>query len=146
MPYISVIEKTLGNLKVQKSETSTTCTSEKFSTTLFNKLLMNAQNNCSSVPQGRRHSEVLKKFGLSVWLTGGSSAYKLLHANMPEGFPSLSTVEREAKKRYTVPCEGEFLFDKLLAHLEAYSAERIVSISEDATRVVSRVEYLVIRL
>lgn len=102
---------------------------------------MNAQNNCSSVPQGRRHSEVLKKFGLSVWLAVGSSAYKLLHANMPEGFPSLSTVEREAKKRYTVPCEGEFLFDKLLAHLEAYSAERIVSISEDATRVVSRVEY-----
>ena len=49
--------------------------------------------------------------------------------------------EREAKKRYTVPCEGEFLFDKLLVHLEAYSAERIVSISEDATRVVSRVEY-----
>ena len=33
----------------------------------------------------------------------GPSAYKLLHANMPEVLPSLSTVERDAKKRYTVP-------------------------------------------
>ena len=71
----------------------------------------------------------------------GPSAYKLIHANMPEAFPSLSTVEREASKRYHPLKEGEFLFDKLAAHLDAYNAPRMISISEDATRVVSRVEY-----
>lgn len=60
---------------------------------------------------------------------------------MPEAFPSLSTVEREANRRYSPLAEGEFMFDKLLAHLEGYNAEKIVSISEDATRVISRVEY-----
>ena len=36
---------------------------------------------------------------------------------------------------------AQFLFDQLVAHLEAYSASRVVSISEDATRVIPRVEY-----
>ena len=114
---------------------------KKYSTELFNKLLTTAMNNCSLLPTGRRHSETIKKFSLSLWLIVGPAAYKLLHANMPEALPSLSTVERDAKKRYTVPGEGEFQFDKLVAHLEAYNAERIVSISEDATRVIKRVEY-----
>ena len=60
---------------------------------------------------------------------------------MPEAFPSLSTVEGEANRRYSPQAEGEFIFDKLLAHLEGYNAEKIVSISEDTTRVISRVEY-----
>ena len=34
----------------------------KFSTTLFKKLMTNAQNNCASVPKGRRHSEIMKNF------------------------------------------------------------------------------------
>ena len=60
---------------------------------------------------------------------------------MPEALPSLSTVKREAAKRYTPLIEGEFSFDQLVAHLQAYSACRVVSISKDATRVISRVEY-----
>jgi len=114
---------------------------KKYSTELYNKLLTNAMNNCSLLPTGRRHNETIKKFSLSLWLIVGPAAYKLLHANMPEALPSLSTVKRDAKKRYTIPGEGEFQFDKLVAHLEAYNAERIVSISEDATRVVKRAEY-----
>ena len=42
---------------------------------------------------------------------------------MPEALPSLSTVERDAKKRYIVASEGEFQFGKLVAHLEAYNAD-----------------------
>ena len=60
---------------------------------------------------------------------------------MPEAIPSLSTVEREANRYYSPQAEGEFIFDKLLAHLEGYNTEKIVSMSEDATRVISRVEY-----
>lgn len=113
----------------------------KFSTELFKKLMTNAQNNCACVPKRRRHSEIMKKFSLSLLLMVGPSAYKLINANMPEAFPSLSTVEREASKCYQPLKEGEFLFDKLSAHLDAYNAPRIISISEDATRVVSHVEY-----
>ena len=108
---------------------------------MFQQLLLNAQKNSSALPKGRRHNEIMKKFSLSLLLTVGSSAYELLHINMPEAFPSLSTVEREANRRYSPQAEGEFTFDKLLAHLEGYNAEKIVSISEDATRVISHVEY-----
>ena len=113
----------------------------QFSTELFKKLIENAQSNCRLVPKARRHSEIVKSYSLSLLLMIGPSAYKLIHANMPEAFPSLSTVEREASKRYHPLKEGEFLFDKLAAHLDAYNAPRMISISEDATRVVSRVEY-----
>jgi len=60
---------------------------------------------------------------------------------MPEALPSLSTVKQEAAKQCTPLTEGEFLFDQLVAHLEAYSACRMVYISEDATRVISSIEY-----
>lgn len=112
-----------------------------FSTELFKKLMANTQRNCSTMPQGRRHNEIMKKFSLSLLLMTGPSAYNLIHANMPEAFPSLSTVQREANKHYQPIKEGEFLFDKLLAHLDAYNAPRIISVSEDATRVVSRIDY-----
>ena len=101
----------------------------------------NAQRNCSIMSQGRRHSEIMKKFSLSLLLMIGPSAYKLMYINMPEAFPSLSTVEREANKHYQPLKEGEFLFDKLLTHLDAYNAPHVISISEDATRVVSRIDY-----
>ena len=61
--------------------------SKTFSTELFKKLMENAQRNCSIMPQGRRHSEIMKKFSLSLLLMIGPSAYKLMHTNMPEAFP-----------------------------------------------------------
>jgi len=123
------------------SQESDTLLPEHFSTSLFRELLRTASENCKRVPQARRHTEIVKKFSLSVLLRIGSTGYELLHKNMPEALPSLSTVKREAAKRYTPLIEGEFSFDQLVAHLEAYSASRMVSISEDATRVISRVEY-----
>ena len=57
------------------------------STELFKKLMVNAQKNCSMIPQGRRHNEIMKKFSLSLLLMTGSCAYKLIHTNMPEAFP-----------------------------------------------------------
>lgn len=112
-----------------------------YSTVIFKKLLLNAQENCKQVPRHRRHDEVIKKFSISLLLLAGPSVYKLLHVNMPEALPSLRTVEREVKKHYSPIVEGKFKFDELSTHLDAFNAPRIVCISEDATRVVSRVEY-----
>ena len=112
-----------------------------FSAILFQQLLQNAHNNCSHLPHSRRHSEVIKKFSLSLLLRTGSTGYQLLHKNMPEALSSLPTVQREAAKQFNPLSEGEFAFDQLSVHLESYNAPRIVSISEDATRVITRIEY-----
>jgi hypothetical protein len=37
--------------------------------------------------------------------------------------------------------EGQFLLDALVAHLQKYNAPSVVAIAEDATRIISRVEY-----
>ena len=71
----------------------------------------------------------------------GSSAYELLQKNLPEGIPSLSTTQREAYKCFSPLNEGVFMFDQWSAYLDMHNAPRIVSISEDATRVITRVEY-----
>ena len=44
------------------------------------------------------------------------------------------TLEREANRRYSSFTEGKFIFDKLSAHLDGYNADKVISISEDATR------------
>ena len=67
----------------------------------------------------------------------GSSAYELLQKNLSEGIPSLSTTQREAYKCFSQLNEGDFMFDQLSAYLDMHNAPRIVSISEDATRVIT---------
>lgn len=56
---------------------------------------------------------------------------------MPEAFPSLRTVQKEASGKYCSMVEGEFRFDILSDHLDAYNAPKVISVSEDATRVLS---------
>lgn len=76
----------------------------------------------------------MKKFSMSLLFIAGPSAYELLHQNMPEALPSLSLIKKDMRKSYSNFTEGEFRFDKLSAHLDAYKSPRIISISEDATR------------
>ena len=112
-----------------------------FSTRLFQELVANADENLKRNATQRKHNEIIKKFSISVLFMAGPSAYELLHKNMPLALPSLSTVKREIHKSFIEISEGSFQFDQLVDHLNAYSAAKVICISEDATRVVSRVEY-----
>lgn len=112
-----------------------------FSTSLLQQLFTNAQNNVQHLPKQRRHTEVIKKFSMSMLFMAGPTAYDLLHKNMPEAMPSLSTIRKEMRKSYSNLVEGEFRFDKLSAHLDAHKCPRLISISEDATRIIRRIEY-----
>jgi len=113
----------------------------QFSTSLMRHLIENAQSNTNHLPKQRRHMEVVKKFAMSLLFMAGPAAYGLLHKNMPEALPSPSTIRKEMSKSYSNIVEGEFRFDKLSAHLDAHKCPRIVSISEDATRIIRRIEY-----
>ena len=67
--------------------------------------------------------------------------YDFLHRNLSDALPSLRTVQHTVSDNYEPVHEGKFRFDDLLQHLESYNASKIVSIGEDATRVISRVDY-----
>ena len=68
-------------------------------------------------------------------------AYDFIHRNMPEALPSLRTVQRVAASQHPPIREGDFRYDELVEHLRSHEAPMVVSIGEDATRLISRVEY-----
>ena len=113
----------------------------EFSTEVLQRLFTNASNNAEHLPKQRRHDEIIKKFSMSLFFMAGPAAYEMLHQNLPEALPSLSLVKKEMRKHYSNFTEGVFRFDKLSTHLDAYQAPRVISISEDATRIISRIEY-----
>ena len=108
---------------------------------LFKSLIENAERNLGRVPQKVRHNTLLKKFATSLAIYCGPMAYNFIASNMPGALPSLRTVHRYIAAEYMPFHEGEFRFDELLDHLNNYDAAKIVSLGEDATRVVSRIEY-----
>ena len=107
----------------------------------FNQIVVNAEQNATKHPQGRRHSEGVKKFATSLFLYAGSMAYNLIHKNMPTALPSLRTVQEAIHSQYHRISEGQFQFDELATFLNKYKAPSVIAISEDATRLLSRVEF-----
>ena len=107
----------------------------------FRELLSNAEKNCLKFPTQRRHSNLIKQFATALFVYSGPIAYNFLHKNMPECLPSLRTVQRLVHTTYTYHMEGVFHFKGLEEHLKLYNATKIISISEDATRLIGRVDY-----
>ncbi len=67
--------------------------------------------------------------------------YEFIQRNMPQAMPCLRTVQTTIHSQYKHIREGQYRFDELLDHLEKHNLPKIVTISEDATRIVKRVEY-----
>ena len=55
--------------------------------------------------------------------------------------PSLRTVQRFIKADYRFMHEDGFRFDQLLVHLKALNCPKVVSVTEDATRAIKKVQY-----
>ena len=53
----------------------------------------------------------------------------------------MRTVQRSIAKEYALFQEGHFRFDELLEHLKNFNTSMVVSIEEDTTQVISRIEY-----
>ena len=68
-------------------------------------------------------------------------AYEFIHQNMPEALPCMRTVQTSIHAEYKTIDEGAFRFDELKKHIDKYKAPAVISIGEDATRVVGRVDY-----
>jgi len=83
---------------------------------------------------------LLKKFATSLLLYGGPMAYN--HTKKLEtALPSLRTVQRAIQLQYHSLSETQLCFDASVNHLKKYNTPFFVAISEDATLIISRVEY-----
>ena len=103
--------------------------------------MLNAEKNVCKYPTQVRHSEIIKKFATALFIYCGPLSYEFIHQNMHEALPSLRTVQRIIHAEYKTLDEGMFRFDDLSRHIVEYKATKVVSIGEDATRVITRVDY-----
>ena len=108
---------------------------------ILKQIIANAERNALALPHGRRHSDVLKRFSTGLYIYAGPLAYEFLQHNLHQALPSLRTVQRIIHAKYEAISEGEFCFDGLVAHIAQYNTVNVVSIGEDATRIICRVEY-----
>lgn len=80
----------------------------------------------------------LKKLGLYLFIKCGPSAYNFLRQSFP--LPSKQTVKNELSSIENI-VEGELRVDRLLQHLSDHKLPKVVWLSEDATRCVSKVGF-----
>ena len=110
-------------------------------TPILRQILCNAERNASKLPTGRRHPEILKKFCTALFIYCGPLAYEFIQQNMPEALPSVRTIQSVIYKEYRTLDEGSFRYDELALHIKQHEAPNLVSIGEDATRVIARADY-----
>ena len=110
--------------------------------TMLKQIIINAEKILEKQSKGQRHPDVLKKSCTALFIYTGPLAYEFLHQNMPEALPCLRTIQGAVHSEYKTINEGEFRFDDLVTHIHNYNVpHHIVTIAEDATRVIARVEY-----
>jgi len=107
----------------------------------FKRLIANAEKNIEMLPPQVRHNTLLKKFAMSLLIYCGPRAYNFISSNLCRAIPCLRTVQRSLAAEYNTFQEGEFRFNKLVQHIKRFNACNAVSLGEDATRVISRIQY-----
>lgn len=74
-------------------------------------------------------------------MLGGRLAYETFKANAARSVPSLSTIDDYIGQVKSSAEEGVLRTDGLAKYLQDLNLPRIVSLSEDATRIVNRIQY-----
>lgn len=105
------------------------------------KMLETAENNSLRPKQGFRYGNDLKRLTVYNRMLAGPMGYKSLQNNLPGCFPSVSTTNRYIHRADHAMVEGELRIDELLVYLKDRNQPMYVALSEDATRVESKVQY-----
>lgn len=108
---------------------------------VLHKLVETADKNASRPISGYRFDDELKSYASYLRFLAGPLAYETLQRNMPLALPSLVTTNRFMARSHHSIIEGELRCDELLSFLTERKFSLCVSLSEDATRVVNRVQY-----
>lgn len=128
---------TSNNVQTVGSINETPTGTHKF----LNKLLETADQNSKRPKGGFRFDYQLKSFAAFLRMLAGRMAYELLQQNLPLAFPSLSTIDRDIRRTQANVIEGVPRCHELLQYLKDRNLPLAVCLSEDATRIINRVQY-----
>lgn len=116
-------------------------TADSKSTYLLDKLMSTANQNKDRDKGGYRYEKDLQSFATYFRLISGPLAYETLQKNLIHSLPSLPSVNRYIHKSDCRLIEGVLRSKELFEYLNERGLEKVVSLSEDATRIVGRVQY-----
>lgn len=104
----------------------------------LNKLLETANRNVSRSKGGYRYDDEIKSFASYFRLVAGPLAYNTLEYNLPLALPALSSINRHVHKTNCRVTECVPRYDELRQYLEEGGHEKVVCLSEDATRITGQ--------
>lgn len=108
---------------------------------LLKKLTETAIQNGSRKKGGFRYDESIKSVSSYLRMLAGPLAYKVMHSNLFGALPSLSSTNRYIHATHSTIVEGVVRSEELLLYLKSRDLPLIVSLAEDATRIVPRIQY-----
>lgn len=97
--------------------------------------------NANRIPSGFRYTEELRLYCAYIRMLGGRLAYETFKANAKYSVLSRCSVDRFIRQVQTNAVEGVLRTEELSKYLDDLSLPRIVSLSEDATKIVDRIQY-----
>lgn len=105
------------------------------------KLLSAADRNLNREKGGYRYDNDVKHFAAFLRMIIGPLAYEVLQKNLVHSLPTLSSCNRYIQASGCHVTEGILRCEELAIYLSERSLEPVVCLSEDATRIVGRVQY-----
>lgn len=122
------------------------CVNKKDVQGLLELLLKISENNATKANNKNIYSTNIKKFALYLFYVGGRLLYETLQDNLKNVLPSISALNRFARKERKLSQEGVFDYEGLHRFLSDRNLEKVVWISEDATRISGEIFHLRIYL
>lgn len=108
---------------------------------LLGKFLDAANRNSSRKKGGYRYDSEIKRYASYLRMICGALAYETIQRNLECALPSLTSTNRYIKSANCHIVEGILRSEELLIYLKERNLPLVVSLSEDATRIIGRVQY-----
>ncbi|KAG5672927.1 hypothetical protein PVAND_003015 [Polypedilum vanderplanki] len=89
--------------------------------------------------KGNRYGEMVMKLAAFLYIRGGKNLYKFMHLNLK--FPELTSLKQFMKRELSMISENCLRFDGLKDYLILNKYPLEISLFEDGTKVIEKVEY-----
>ncbi|VEN46405.1 unnamed protein product [Callosobruchus maculatus] len=112
-----------------------------FISSFLQRLLENAKGNATQSANNNKYNDITKKISIYLYYVGGRLLYETIYANLKNCVPSISTLNRYLESERHCIQEGDLDLVGLKKHLEERGISKLIWISEDATRIKTKIEY-----
>lgn len=107
----------------------------------LNELISTANRNSQLPKGGYRYNINVRSFATNLRMIAGPLAYETLQRNLECALPSLPSTNRYVQKSNCHVTEGILRTNELVKYLEERDLPFVVSLSEDATKIINRPQY-----